>query len=339
MASGSLLGRERRIIVENSLLIETPKTYAHWWTFVPVLPSGRNDPAYLVLKRQWCDHTMNCIAPVPGGWKLKSNRGFYVEPREDHIATVLFHIWAAFPDTSWVGPLLDLWDIAHGEVSRVRWSYSWEQKSEKSKRPDITDIVLSWEDEEGQAVIIIETKRAGGKLTEKDLNGGVRYLDMPSIRPFERKYMVYLVDEGDLPSTISALPSGTPATSWQQLGQLQADLIENYESSATHGLLKAYISKHYYDLGMPFAQEYLKHIENKIFTGTQDRYQTATQLGLADSLERFLIGSEVTFCARSNRMPELPYAWLADEPSFPDVVSEKSQTTQDRGKPLWRLPQ
>lgn len=162
---------------------------------------------------------------------------------------------------------------------------------------------------------------------------------MPSVRPFERKYMVYLVDEGDLPSTISSLPSGTPATSWQQLGQLQADLIESFESSAVRGLLKAYVAKHYSDLGMPFDQEFLNHVGNETFTGTQDRYQTATQLGLADSLERFLIGSEVTFCARSNRMPELPYAWLADEPSFPDIVSEKTQTTQDRGKPLWRLSQ
>lgn len=302
-----------------------------------MLPAGRDDPAYAVLKRQWADHTMNCIARDGEGWRLTSTRGFYVERREDHIATVLFHIWAALPDASWVGPFLDLWGVPHGGVRRVRWSYSWEQRSEGAKRPDITDIVLSWEDEDGQAVVIIETKRAGGKLSEKDVNGGIRYLNMPSIRPFPRKSMVYLVDERDLPAAVTALPPGTPAVSWQRMGRLQAELVGRLEGAAS-GLLKACVSKHYADLGMPFDTGLLALLDGVVFAGTRERYRAAELLGLVSTLERFLVGSEVTFCARMGRMPEPPYAWLAQEPSFPDVVAAKAQSRQERERPLWRLP-
>jgi len=51
-----------------------------------------------------------------------------------------------------------------------------------SRRPDITDIVLCWEADLGQAVFVIEAKRVGGKLSDKDLDGGSAYLQLPSIK-------------------------------------------------------------------------------------------------------------------------------------------------------------
>lgn len=321
--------------MESSLLIAEPKTYAYWWTFVPVMPADREDPAYAILKRQWADHTMNCLAPEGEGWRLKSNRGFYVEQREDHISTVLFHIWAAFPDASWVGPFLDLWDIPHGDVKGVRWSYSWEQRSEGAKRPDITDVVLSWEDQHGAAVVVIETKRTGGKLSEKDTNGGRRYMNMPSIRPFARKFMVFLVDQRDIAAAVALLPQGTPVCSWQSLGKLQAELAGAFGGPV--GLLNAYVAKHYADLRMPIDVDFASSLNGVEFTGTAERYLAVRSLGLPSAMERFLIGSEVAFSARTGRMPEPPYSWLAEDPSFPEVVAAKAQSRQDREKPLWRL--
>jgi hypothetical protein len=325
--------------MESSLLIDKPKTYAHWWTFVPVIPASRHDHGYSALKRQWFDHTMNCLSGGPGDWKLKSSRGFYVQGHEDHIAPVLFHIWASFPDAAWVGPLLDLWDIAHGVVRRVQWSYSWEQRT-NGKNP-ITDIVLCWEDSDGQAVVVIEAKRPGGVLSAKDLDGGARYLDMPSIRPYERKSAVYLVDKADVERTKAAIP-GTPVTSWQDMGRLQAGLMLRTASRGHAGHLQACVAKHYADLGMPFDQALADLLADTDFTGERRRYDAVFRLGLADPLERFLIGGEVTFCARSGRMPEPPFAWLADEPSFLEVWAARSsaqrQTTDERAKPLWRLP-
>lgn len=153
---------------------------------------------------------MNCLSNKTGSLKLASSRGFYVQKREDHITPVLFHIWAAFPDCSWGASLLDLWRISHGHIQRIRWSYSWEQKRELYRRPDITDIVIRWEDDQGQAVLVIEAKRPHGKLSDKDINGGAAYLQMPSIRPFKRKSVAFLVDEADLDATSRSFRRASP---------------------------------------------------------------------------------------------------------------------------------
>jgi hypothetical protein len=89
--------------MENgSILSLNPKTYSHWWTFIPVLPIDRDHLEYKILRRQWADHTMNPLKYQGGFWKPNSSRGFYVEHREDHISTVLFHLWALFP-SNWPG--------------------------------------------------------------------------------------------------------------------------------------------------------------------------------------------------------------------------------------------
>jgi hypothetical protein len=36
-------------------------------------------------------------------------------------------------------------------------------------------------------------------------------------------------------------------------------------------------------------------------------------------------------------LPEAPYPWLSDEPSFPKVCATRGQTRQDRERPLWKL--
>jgi|GEM_PF-1962709 hypothetical protein len=328
----------------SSLLIDNPRTYANWWTFIPVLPSSRETLEYEILKRQWADHTMNCLSNKTGLWKLSSSRGFYVERREDHITTVLFHIWALFPDTKWVGRLLDLWQISHSRVTRARWSYSWEQKRDKASRPDICDIVLCYEDETGQGVVVVEAKRPGGALSDKDLNGGQRYLELPSLRSFRRRRCVFLVDEHDKYSAISKLPSNTPVTSWQAMGRLQTELSDDLPISSDHrARIGTYIARHYADLSLGFDSLDPEAFEASEFTGTHDRYRRIQEGRLPSSVERFLLGAEVSFCARTGRMPQPPFAWLAEEPSFVDVVKRSRgsgllQTTQDREKALWRLP-
>lgn len=203
----------------SSLLLTSPKTFLYWWTFVPVLPAGREDIAYKILKRQWADHTMNTVKWTGSTWRV-GRRGFYVGAREDHIATCLFHIWAAFPDPSWVETLLDLWHIPHGRIEAVRWSYSWEQKRDRQSRPDIADIVLCWRDEDGIAALVVETKRPGGALAEKDRNGGRNYLDMPSLRPIARRRVAYLVDERDRAAAARLLPAETALATWQELASV-----------------------------------------------------------------------------------------------------------------------
>jgi hypothetical protein len=323
--------------MQSSLLFEDPKTYLFWWTIIPVLPESRDDPHYKMLKRLWADHTMNCLSKKTGTWRLASSRGFYVQRREDYITPALFHIWAAFPDCSWVISLLDAWKIPHGTVQRVNWSYSWEQKHDLSRRPDITDIVLCWEDEQGQAVLVIEVKRAGGALSDKDLNGGAAYLQLPSIRKFERKWVAFLLANADVGAASAKLPPNTSIVSWQTIGQLQAfHASQLVVPSPVRDLVCSYIGKHYADLDMPLASA-LDQLDGQLFDGSATRYEMIRALNLPSSIQRFLLGSEAVFSARSGRMPDAPSDWLISEPSFVEVVLAKSQTTSDREQPYWRL--
>jgi hypothetical protein len=321
----------------SSLLVASPQTYLHWWTFVPVVPSGRDDVAYKVLKRQWADHTMNTLRRIGSDW-LPGARGMYVATREDHLTTCLFHIWAAFPDHSWVSALLSLWDISYGEVEKVRWSYSWEQKRDRQSRPDITDIVLCWRDQFGKAALVIETKRPGGVLSKKDRSGGSRYLEMPSLRPIARRSVAYLVDERDRAAAAKALPSGTRLSTWQEMGRAQVACATTLPVSAPIiERVQAFIARHYSDLGVGFDSALLSRLAGEQFTGKSDRYDAIRSLALPDPVERFLLGSELTFCARTGVMPEAPMPWLLNEPSLLDVIKARAQTTQERELPLWQL--
>jgi hypothetical protein len=324
-------------MIRSSLLFEDPKTFLYWWTVIPVLPERQNDQQYVALKRLWADHTMNCLSNKDGSWKLASSRGFYVQKREDCITPALFQIWAAFPDCSWVGSLLDLWDVPHGKIKRARWSYSWEQKRDRSRRPDIIDIVLNWEDEQGQAVLAIEVKRPGGQLSDKDLNGGTGYLQLPSIVPFERKWVAFLLADADVNAARRRLPPSTLIASWEAMGELQMACASGLTTSDdVRDLVGSYIAKHYADLGMPLKSQPVPPNGDR-FVGSRARYDAARALKLASSVERFLLGSEAVFSARAGRMPDTPFEWLAKEPTFIDVVVAKSQTTSDREQPHWRL--
>jgi hypothetical protein len=326
----------------SSLLISNPKTYSHWWTFIPALPPDRTGLEYKMLRRQWADHTMNPLKHQNGAWKPNSTRGFYIEHREDHISTVLFHLWALFPCNEWVGRLLDLWNVPHGNVFDTRWCYSWEERDDRGKH--ITDIVLCYADEEGQGILVIETKRLGGKLTGKDLDGGVHYLNMPSLRSFKRRQCAFLVDQRDVARAKAQLPRGTNVNSWQAMGRLQSECILQLPfPEPVCKMVKSYIARHYADLGMAFDPVTAAALEVSQFTGTMDRYTRVRELQLQSSIERFLLGSEVTFCSRQGRMPEPPSIWLATEPSLLDIWQRFSegrplQSMQDHKQALWRLP-
>lgn len=56
------------------------------------------------------------------------------------------------------------------------WSYLFEQPY-FGRQICIADIVFSWLDDQGPAVLVLEAKVRGGKLTDKDLHGADRYLN------------------------------------------------------------------------------------------------------------------------------------------------------------------
>lgn len=322
----------------SSLLFEKPRTYKYWWTFMPVLPGTREERAYGMLRRQWADHTMNTL--IRKGDKLApGSRGAYVEGREDHITPCLFQIWAAFPGTTWVPRLLSLWNLEpEGDVTAVRWSFSWEERRVGETRPSITDIVVHWRDRRGDAVLVIEAKRKGGTLSQKDLDGGRGYLQMPSIRLVPRRHVGFLVDERDVPTVTSRLPQGTAIASWQDMGRAQAACVETVAMpDAERTRMRSFIARHYSDHGAGFDPAAAGSVTANDFNGSAARYEAVKRLNLPPEVELFYLGSEVTFCAKRGLMPTPPFGWLVSEPSLLEIAALR-QSTSEREVPWWKLP-
>lgn len=321
---------------QSSMLFEKPRTYKYWWTFVPVLPRTREDQAYGMLRRQWADHTMNTLIRK-GDRVVPGSRGMYVEGREDHITPCLFQIWAAFPGTAWVPRLLALWNVVpEGDVTAVRWSYSWEERriGEKS----ITDIVVNWRDRRGDAVLVIEAKRKGGKLSRKDLDGGSNYLTMPSIRRLTRRHVGFLVDVRDAPTVTASVAAGTPVAVWQDMGRAQAASVADVSvTEAERSKMRSLIARHHSDHGTGYDEVAARALDGVCFDGSSARYEAVRNLNLPSEVELFYLGSEVSLCARRGVMPEPPFAWLAGEPSLLEIRALR-QSTPERETAWWRLP-
>lgn len=332
----------------SSLVCELPRTHRYWWTCAPVMPRTRISIGYRTLRRQWADHTMNTFR-IDGANIRPNSRGFYTETREDHIATVLFHIFGMFEGSRWAADLLGLWNLPYeGEIEAVRWSYSFEETLDQHDRVPglkpipIADIVFSWMDADGEAIAVIETKKPGGRISSKDKRPDL-YLKLPSIKKISRKFKVFLICQSDLTQFRDMLPHGSRIATWQQVADLQAQLAAQIPVPRNlAGVLSRYALAHYADLGVVVGQQPMLKIDHSPFDGTVARYDSIRALSLAPSVEDFLIGSEAAFCARAGLMPTAPYPWLAEEPSCLDVWRRGKSgapllPTSRYSEPLWKI--
>jgi len=319
------------------LLIDSPPTHARWWTCVTFLPAGPSDPRYGVLRRLWADHTMNAVKPVAGGWRIGNRGGFYVQGREDQLTPALFEIWSGIDGCGWTTDLLRTWGIPHGSIRRCNWSYGWEQRADLGSRPDITDIVLCWEDEFGQGVVVVEAKRRDGSLSDKDRAGGRKYLEMPSIRPFDRKSIVFLVAERDMARVRNKLPQGAALASWEEVGRLQVRHLLDLKLPGSYEMEMAALVRSVYAANGMELEAGRPALARDHFARPAD-FGRIRSLGLPERLERLAFGLELWHCGRQGVLPEPPEPWLLGEPGLIDIAGLK-QETSERKRLLWRLPQ
>lgn len=324
--------------MSNAYLIAGPRrVHRHWWTVLPALPTGPDTVEAHILRRVWFDHTMNTFRKAPDGALQPGPRGFHIDGTEDQMTPVLFQSWAALgsPDR-WLPGLLGLFGVrAVGQVRRARWAYLFEQ-GHGARRAN-ADIVLSWEDDAGEAVLVIEAKRRGGKPTAKDFEVPSRYLAMPSIAPFSRRYLGFIVDDADAARIAEALPAGTALTTWQSMMALQLRAVEALElSPALRALVRATVGWVAARQGVATTTD-LPCAVLPPATGTADAYEALRRLGCEPLLTAFLLGAEAARAADAGRTPEAPMAWLEDSPDFLTISQEMRQTTPERQVPRWRL--
>lgn len=300
-----------------------------WWHGVSALPASPTDRAYFALRRVWGDHTM------------AGARGFYRLASEDHISTVLFHIWDLFPDFSWVASLVRASGGEAGRVKQSTWSYACEEKLDEHLRAHhgrgfvIPDIMLNFSDEFGEGQLTFEAKRPGASATQQDERKLETYCDLPSTRHLRRRTGCFLLgSEEDAPRADAA--AAWPVLTWERMRTLQIEASRTLDAAEeVRSRVAAWIARHYARLGIGTAQvpppmDGARH-------ATIESYAAIRRLDLAESVQRFLLGSEASEMAYGGLRPAPPMDWLALEPTEAEVRSRKRQTTAERQIVRWRL--
>lgn len=328
---------------ESPYLIERPALlHRYWWTCFPALPTTRNSRHYHSLKRVWFDPTMNIVRRAEGDGFKSGSRGSYRERSEDFLTPFLFQAWALFGEgTQWVPSFLKLFGTTFkGDVSKASWCYLFEQPH-KGKQICIADIVFAWRDEAGEAVLVLEAKIRGGKLTGKDVDDPERYLRMPSIAASERKSLAFLVDEADADAVSRQLQGRYSVGTWQELVLAQHDAAKSLIADS--------------EVACEVANAILWNAQSaglKIVGPKPDDFRFVTGAGDCDSYDRikalpatedelaYLLGTEVRKACSEGRMPDPPFEWLQDEPDVLTACDPQApcrQRTPDRQVPRWRL--
>jgi hypothetical protein len=325
----------------------SPLTHEYWWTCIPALPTGRESHTYRMLKRVWFDHTMNTFRVEPDGTLKPNGRNFYTAGKEDHITPALFQTFAMFEDHSkWLPQSLELFGIETvGRVASASWSYLFEEIYE-GRKFCIADIVLSWRDDAGEAVLVLEVKAPKGSLTAKDIDGLGRYLNMLSVRKVSRRSIGFLVDASDLPRVRAVTKASVPAASWQDMIRLQVEATKFLPcKSDVQELIAALILEHaaYCGIHMAVTQPRIE-IDREVLLGlgNTQSYDRIVELGLPLTIQNFLLGSEAALAVRQGHRPQPPMSWLSNDPRSVDIWNSsragdpRRQSVPDRRVAFWR---
>jgi hypothetical protein len=144
----------------------------------------------------------------------------------------LWENFVLFEPSGWVPALLELaglQDLVEAVVD-VNWGYEIHGISQKK----YADVAVHVRDAEGDAVVLVEAKRRGGKLKRDDRHPG-SYLDLEAFSWTDRRALIYLVDKRDRAGVVKQVvdPGGRSGiVTWQALGGLQVRLTRSLRADS-----------------------------------------------------------------------------------------------------------
>jgi len=312
--------------------------HANWWTAMPALPSSNSAEGYRRLWRQFADHTMNTWVDNPDGTTKPGSRGFYIEKREDHLVPAFFENFALFLDGLWLQQICAISGIrTSGPITKLAWSYSYEEVLVGERRPRIADVTIMWRDDLGEAVAVIEAKKPGysfTSLSQKDHPESGYYLNYSAMSGIERRHQLLLIDENDRRHlNKNGLSISVSVITWQHLAKIALDLaLELPIKEKKVDLVCARLKAHYGALGL------LPEQRDVDATGDAESYAYFQSFDIPQRLIDWLVGSELFFATRKRgAIVRTPYEWFESEYSAADWKLRKLQTTAERCQPTWRL--
>jgi hypothetical protein len=273
-----------------------------------------------------------------GGLIKPGSRGFYIEGREDHLVPSFFENFALFSEFTWLEQLIAKMEIPYvTPIRAARWSYSYEEVPLNERRPRIADILLMWRDASDEdAILAIEAKKPGcatKTIGPKDDPREGYYLKYGEMYSIHRRYQALLVDARDRERLSLDLQRHPCVINWQELAELQKEAAANLPiATSVIEILLTRLRAHYSALGLSSDKLDIPAIAN------EDRYLELAAKTEIESVQNWLIGSELFFATRTGRKSiDAPYDWLLDEPTAADYRSQKLQCTRDRGLPIWKI--
>ena len=162
----------------------------------------------------------------------------------------LFENWAALTGCEWVPGFLSSCGINGVQsVTAIGWSYEYTQdRPKKTPRKLTADIVFYWQDEQGDAILVLETKKPGNRTwSDKDMPSKGIYTDVPGYEGINRRFACLVISEKDKVCEQSRLLD-EPVLTWEQLASLQMksftqqDLPEPTKSFMVGALIHQYAS-------------------------------------------------------------------------------------------------
>lgn len=200
----------------------------HWWMTLPSIPSKHEDRDYRRLKKIWGDKTRF------RGRDERRKHEFVTPTYETHLMTTLWENFSLFAPADWLQGLSDLAGVGtnHSTTGECDWSYGFREDSTKR----IADIVVGFDGVgTNTGCYVIEAKRPGGKLGQKDLDTSY-YLEFEEVlRRTSYRKLIYLVDPREK-ERVLGLFSEEPqrftdcgVLTWEELGGLQIELAHTIE--------------------------------------------------------------------------------------------------------------
>ena len=196
---------------------------SHWWMVLPAIPSHLEDNDYRRLRKIWGDKTRF------RGRGAGRKHEFVTPHYETHITATLWENFSLFEPRLWLRQLSEMSGVSldHSNTRHCNWSYGFRERATRK----IADIVIGFDGVgDGKGCYVIEAKRPGGKLGEKDLDPDY-YLGMGNIQAEASiRRLIYCVDSKEKERVLSMFQEypgkyqACGVVSWEEIGGIQIAL-------------------------------------------------------------------------------------------------------------------
>lgn len=346
--------------------------YRNWWACLPAIPSSRETPDW------WANGSDGRSSPYRRLKRVWNDATWFKSPKEDphrphefsnpssgtHMMVQLWENWTLFHPSEWVPVFLS---ELHMEAGEHPWDACWSYEFEDSSNSKLVDITLHIRDGAGrETLFVIEAKwnkdrlKKSPKVGQPDANPD-GYLGLAGYEVVSDRRMVYLIHERAVAHTRDQVVHHAGESScrwaiwtWESLISLQCKLAMDFLPQQIGLLVRNSILCQ----AMPACIDW-SAFPHAVGTSRDDIPNpqslssefdwTLENAECPERLRDYLLGARCFWECRANlrSLPEtLPFAYMHDEPSFPDlheqihrrkVTKEKCSYLEENTVAHWKL--